>query len=197
MAASNNQQPAPVTLHIKNMVCPRCVFAVRNVLEEQGLHPHTVELGRAELAENALTGDQLENTRQALQTLGFELITDRRNRIVEGIKTAVIDLIHYSEAQPSLRHSDYIAGQLHHDYHYLSKLFSETEGLTIEQYIIHQKIEKVKELLTYDELSLSEIADRLGYSSVAHLSAQFRKVTGMTASAFRAGNGSRKGLDAV
>jgi AraC-like DNA-binding protein len=132
-----------------------------------------------------------------LQQLGFELLDDKRKMIIEQIKTLIIQSIHYNKER-SAKNSTYISENLHHDYSYLSKLFSETEGLTIEQYIIHQKIEKVKELLVYDEKSLSEIAYETGYSSVAHLSAQFKKVTGQTPSAFKqSGIHHRKTLDAV
>ena len=155
-------------LYIKNMVCNRCKMVVKDELMKLGIQPVSIELGEIEL-EAALTTDQLNSLSAALPPLGFELIDDKKSRIIEKIKNLVIDLIHYAEEPTKLKYSEYSTAHLHHDYPSLSKLFSEVEGITIEQYIIRQKIEKVKELLVYDELSLSEIADILGYSSVAHL----------------------------
>ena len=131
-----------------------------------------------------------------LHQLGFELLDDKRKKLIEQIKTLIIQSIHYNKEQPAKNYSAFIAENLHHDYSYLSKLFSETEGLTIEQFIINHKIEKVKELLVYDEKNLSEIAFETGYSSVAHLSAQFKKVTGLTPTVFKqSGIQHRKTLD--
>jgi len=179
------------------MVCQRCKTAVKNELERVALHPQSVELGEVELAEE-ISAAKLEELQAGLQALGFELIDDKKSRTIEKIKSLVIDLIHHNGEQTRLKYSEYITQHLHYDYSYLSKLFSEVEGVTIEQYIIAQKIEKVKELLVYDELSLSEIADRLGYSSVAHLSAQFKKVTGLTPSFFKnMGGRHRHPLDEV
>lgn len=168
------------------MVCNRCKMVVGNELKRIGLHPHAVGLGEVDIDEEQLTGIQVTEIDAVLRSLGFELIDDRKSRIIEKIKSAVIELIHKADAdKPRIKHSEYLAQLLHYDYSYLSKLFSEVEGVTIEQYIIQQKIEKVKELLVYDELSLSEIAYQLDYSSVAHLSAQFKKVTGLTPSFFK------------
>jgi AraC-like DNA-binding protein len=173
-------------------------MVVKNVLEQQQLHPQTINLGEVDIEEQELTADKLSEINSALTELGFELIDDRKSRIIEKIKNAVVELVHYNNDETKLKHSEYIAAQLHYDYTYLSKLFSEVEGMTIEQYIIYQKIEKVKELLVYDELSLSEIAYQLGYSSVAHLSAQFKKVTGFTPSFFKKnGISHRKPIDKV
>lgn len=172
-------------LYIKNMVCDRCKMAVKNVLEQLQLSPQAIELGEVTLDEDQLDKQQLSTLSHALTEIGFELIDDRKSRLIEKIKNVVIELIHHLEEQPEIKYSDYIAGKLHHEYTYLSKLFSEVEGTTIEQYVIRQKIEKVKELLVYDELSLSEIAYKLGYSSVAHLSAQFKKITGLTPSFYK------------
>lgn len=172
-------------LYIKNMVCDRCKMAVKNVLEKQHLSPLSIELGEITLSEDRLDKEQLTQLAISLTEIGFELIDDRKSRLIEKIKNVVIELIHHLEEQPGVKYSEYIAYKLHHEYTYLSKLFSEIEGITIEQYIIKQKIEKVKELLVYDELSLSEIAYRLGYSSVAHLSAQFKKITGLTPSFYK------------
>lgn len=173
-------------LYVKNMVCNRCKMVVENELKRIGLHPHTVGLGEVDIDEEQLTGIQVAEIDAALRPLGFELIDDRKSRIIEKIKSTVIELVHNAEAdKPRIKHSEYLAQAVHYDYSYLSKLFSEVEGITIEQYIIQQKIEKVKELLVYDEFSLSEIAFQLDYSSVAHLSAQFKKVTGLTPSFFK------------
>lgn len=180
------------------MVCNRCRMVVKDELEKSGLHPLSVSLGEVSLQEDSLNEEQLTGLSASLQQLGFELIDDRKARTIEKIKNAVIQLVHHSEEQTKLKYSEYIAGELHYDYPYLSKLFSEVEGITIEHYIIAQKIEKVKELLVYDELTLSEIAYKLGYSSVAHLSAQFKKVTGLTPSFYKnKGSNDRKPLDAV
>lgn len=162
-----------------------------------GLQPLSISLGEVVLQEAQLTKEQLKQLEQALLPLGFELIDDRKGKLIEQVKNVVVDLVHYSEPVAT-KHSVYIAEKLHHDYSYLSKLFSEVEGITIEHYIISQKIERVKELLVYDELSLSGIADRLGYSSVAHLSAQFKKITGLTPTFYKSkGHGSRIPLDKV
>lgn len=185
-------------LYIKNMVCHRCKMVVKTELEKLNLHPVNIELGEVLMEEKVLSKDQHTKLSVALKNVGFELIDDRRSKMIEQIKTFVIDTIHYKEEQPRKKYSDLLSQHLHHDYSYLSKLFSEFEGITIEQYIINQKIEKVKELLIYDELSLSQIAFHLGYSSTAHLSAQFKKLTGLTPSQFKqTGRGSRKSLDDV
>jgi AraC-like DNA-binding protein len=174
------------SLFIKNMVCRRCIYMVGQLSEQSGLHPQSIKLGEIELPTEPSPG-QLAALEQKLREFGFELLTDQKHRIIEKIKTLVIEHIqqddHLREKGPLF--STLLADSLHKDYSSLSKLFSEVEGITIEKYIIGQKIEKVKEWLVYDELSLSEMADRLGYSSVAHLSAQFKKTTGFTPSAFR------------
>ncbi len=166
-------------LYIKNMVCDRCVMAVKQVLERAGLTPVSVALGRAELQE-APTETQRKEIRNALEALGFELIDDPRTRIVEQVKSLIIEWVHRSDRRPHVNLSQYLASGCRHDYSTLSKLFSETQGTTIEKYCIAQKIERAKELLDYNELSLGEIADRLDYSSTAHLSAQFKALTGLT-----------------
>ena len=184
--------------HIRNMVCNRCRTAVEQTLKKIGLTPVKIDLGLVEVKEAGWNSDQKEQFEALLKEQGFELLDDRRSQLIEQIKTAIVDLIHYQEDQTRLKHSEYITNRLHYDYAYLSKLFSETEGLTIEQFIITHKIEKVKEWLTYDELTLSQIADRLNYSSVAHLSTQFKKVTGMTPTYFKTlHNKNRKPLDEV
>lgn len=165
------------------MVCNRCVSAVAHLFEKQGLIPERVSLGEVVLKEEQLPTDTWKTLDAALEELGFSRIDDRKVRLIEGIKNKVIQLIHHSkEVDRKHNWSTVLAEEMHYEYNYLSNHFSSVEGITLEQYIIRQKIEKAKELLFYDELNLSEIASRLGYSSVAHLSAQFKKVTGMTPS---------------
>jgi AraC family transcriptional regulator len=190
-----------MTLYIKNMVCNRCIAAVKLELEQQGLHPEKVTLGEVTIQENQLSETQQEKLDAALINLGFERIDDRKGRLIESIKKLIIQKIHHTDKiDLKLNWSSWLADELHYDYNYLSNLFSGMEGITLEQYIIRQKIEKVKELLFYDELNLSEIADRLGYSSVAHLSSQFKKITGFTPSELKKTRNidqSRKPLDAI
>lgn len=161
------------------MVCPRCVTAVRNELEQMNLIVNSVELGEAEIA-NELTPEEHKHLEQSLKKLGFEIIEDRKSRIIEQVKNEIVYLVHHSDEILKTNLSSWLAERLNYDYTYLSNLFSEVEATTIEKYYISQRIEKVKELLVYDELSLAEIADALGYSSAAYLSSQFKKVTGLT-----------------
>jgi AraC-like DNA-binding protein len=171
-------------LYIKNMVCNRCRTVVKAELEKAGLTLLSVELGEVELS-TPPSATQLEKLRHTLKQHGFELIDDKKSRIIEKIKNHIVKLVHHSGDGIKTNLSDYLADKVHYDYTYLSNLFSEVEGITIEKYYIAQRIEKVKELLMYDELNLSEIADRLGYSSVAYLSSQFKKVTGLTPSYYK------------
>lgn len=185
-----------MVLYIRNMVCHRCKMAVESVLQQAGIHPANIALGEVTLLENEIDKSKLNTISSELNKLGFELIDDKRSRLIEQIKTVIISTIHYSDEQPVVKFSELLSSKLHHDYSYLSKLFSDVEGVTIEQYIIGQKIEKVKELMTYDELSLNEIAFKLGYSSTAHLSNQFKKITGLSPSQFKqAGKNKRNSLD--
>jgi AraC-like DNA-binding protein len=173
------------TLHIKNMVCNRCISAVGRELKKLGLKPLSVVLGTA-IVEGQIDAETMRQIDESLLLIGFEMIDDKKSRLVENIKTEVISYIHYDpELLGNLNFSDYLSEKLGYDYSYLSSLFSAVEGLTIEKYIILQRIEKVKELLIYDELALKEIAYKLGYSSVQHLSNQFKKVTGLTPSFFK------------
>lgn len=183
-------------LYIKNMVCSRCKMIVRAELEKLGLQPVSVELGEVELS-GEIAGDQKKDIEAALKVYGFTLIDDKRSRIIEKIKNLIVALVHESKEEiPRVNLSDYLSEKLHHDYTYISNLFTQIEGTTIEKYYIAQKIERVKELLVYDESSLSEIAYQLHYSSVAHLSSQFKKVTGLTPSHFkRLGERKRKPLE--
>ena len=171
-------------LFIKNMVCNRCIMAVENELKKLELHANKIELGEVEL-ERDITPEEKAQLDTALTNLGFELIDDKKSRIIEKIKNVIIDMVHHQHDQGKTNLSDVLSRELNHDYNYLSNLFSEVEGITIEKYFIAQKIEKVKELLVYDELSLSEIAFQLNYSSVAYLSNQFKKVTGLSPSHFK------------
>ena len=171
-------------IFIKNMVCNRCIMVVQNELSNLGFEVKNIKLGEVTLNREPTSEDK-DNIEQILISLGFEMIDDRKSRIIEKIKNIIIDLVHYQNYDTKIKLSDLLSSELHHDYNYLSNLFSEVEGTTIEKYLIAQKIEKVKELLVYDELSLSEIAFRLNYSSVAYLSNQFKKVTGLTPSHFK------------
>ena len=157
---------------------------VKSELEKFGLHPVTVELGMAEVKEE-LSPEEKQLLNKSLEKLGFELIDDRKTRLIESIKNTIVELIHNSSELPKMTFSEHLSEKFHQDYSALSKLFSEVQGMTIEQYVITQKIEKVKELLVYDELSLGEIAHQLHYSSVSHLSKQFKKVTGLTPTHFK------------
>lgn len=170
-------------LYIKNMVCHRCVIVVQQELEKLGIKPTSIRLGEVDVAETP-TPEKLNKIRSALAAVGFELIDDRKSKLIEQIKTLIIDVIH-RQIKLKTNLSDYLAEQIGKDYSHLSNLFSEVEGTTIEQYAIHQRIERVKELLVYDELTLSQIAYEMGYSSVAHLSNQFKKITGLTPSHFK------------
>ena len=170
-------------LAIKNMVCNHCVSAVRQALTELGLTPVSVELGRAEIVED-LTNERLDQLAARLEASGFELISDPTKDIVESIKREIIMMVR-SDEPVSQKLSDYLSAKLNRDFRALSRIFSDTEGRTIENYLIMQKIERVKELLLDGELNVSEIAYRTGYSSVAHLSRQFKEITGMTPSDFR------------
>ena len=179
------------------MVCNRCIMVVQNELDKLGLDVKNIKLGEVTLDKEPTT-DEKNKLDKALILLGFELIDDKKSRVIEKIKNVIIDLVHHQDNNTKTNLSDVLSSQLHHDYNYLSNLFSEVEGTTIEKYFIAQKIEKVKELLVYDELSLSEIAFRLNYSSVAYLSNQFKKVTGLTPSYFkRIREDKRKPLDKV
>lgn len=167
------------------MVCPRCIKVVKDEFAKLGLPIEHIELGKVKVA-SLLSQDQMEAVREALVENGFELIDDKKSKLIERIKTLIIERIHHDESGfETLNTSTYLARALGYDYSYLSNLFSSVEGITIEKYIINQKIEKVKELLVYDELSLNEISYRLGYSSVQHLSGQFKKITGLTPSHFK------------
>lgn len=178
------------------MVCPRCVKAVEQVFIKMHIEPVYVHLGEV-LLKKPFTKTQLNQLSGQLNQLGFELLDDKRKQQIDKIKTIIIEHIHYQEDE-KFPFPEVLAKALNKEYSVISKLFSETEGITIEQYIILQKTEKVKELLAYKEMNLNEISFKLGYSSAAHLSAQFKKVTGLTPSQFKAlGIHLRKPLDGV
>ncbi len=185
------------TLFIKNMVCNRCIMMVQNELDKLDLNVKNIRLGEVTF-DKELIVEEKRKLDEALTLLGFQVIDDKKSLIIEKIKNIIIDLVHHQNNDAKTNLSDVLSSQLHHDYNYLSNLFSDIEGTTIEKYFIAQKIEKVKELLVYDELSLSEIAFRLNYSSVAYLSNQFKKVTGLTPSHFKQiKEDKRKPLDEV
>lgn len=193
-----NMIPNPENaLHIKNMVCNRCIMVVRSQLEQLGLQPVSVELGIAVLPDK-VTDEVYHAVKVSLEPFGFELIDDKKSQVIEQIKDAIIELVHYNDNDLKVNLSDYLTSKLNRDYSSLSKLFSEITNTTIEKYLIAQKIERAKELLVYGELSLNEIADKLNYSSAAYLSAQFKSITGLTPSHFKKiKENKRKPLDEV
>jgi AraC-like DNA-binding protein len=166
------------------MVCIRCKMVVKEELTKLGLHYTTVELGEAEVPEN-VSPELHEQIKVALLKWGLELMDDKKSVLIQKIKNVIIELVHYTEEPLTINFSEFLSQKLQHDYTYLANLFSEVQGITIEKFIIAHKIERVKELLVYNELSLTQIAYQLHYSSVAHLSAQFKKVTGLTPSHFK------------
>lgn len=166
------------------MVCIRCKMVVKAELAKLGLHYVTVDLGEVEILEN-ITPAQTEQFKEALLKSGLELMDDKKSVLIQMIKNVIVELVHYSTEPLAINFSEYLSQKLNHNYTYLASLFSEVQGTTIEQFLITHKIERVKELLVYDELNLTEIAYLLHYSSVSHLSTQFKKVTGLTASHFK------------
>ncbi|NYJ28183.1 helix-turn-helix domain-containing protein [Allomuricauda sp. ARW1Y1] len=184
-------------LHIKNMVCPRCVTAVASVLKKMGIGYSNMQLGQV-ILNDALTAKQENQLQIELNMLGFSLIGNRRSQLIERMKNLVVEKIFHSRQEFKVKWAAYVSSEIGLDYKYLSSLFSSVESITFEQYIINQKIERVKELLIYDELSLKEIAYQLDYSSIAYLSNQFKKVTGMTPTQFKKGAiQNRKSLDDI
>ena len=179
------------------MVCNRCILVVQQELDKLDIDSSKVTLGEVETT-GELPKGKLERLDKNLSALGFELLDNSKQQIIEKIKNVIIQQVHHTKEENNYNFSEILSKSLHKDYSYLSSLFSEVEGITIEKYIINQKIEKVKELLIYDELSLSEIAYQLGYSSVAHLSNQFKKVTGLTPSHFKeVGKNKRQPIDKI
>jgi AraC-like DNA-binding protein len=166
------------------MVCIRCKMVVKSELEKLGLKYAVVELGEVDLMEEMTTG-QHDAFKAAIFRSGLELLDDKKSVLIQKIKNVIIDLVHYSEEPLSVNLSEYLSKKLNHDYTYLANLFSEVTGLTIEKFFIIHKIERVKELLVYNELTLTEIAYKMHYSSVSHISFQFKKITGLTPSHFK------------
>lgn len=166
------------------MVSIRCKLLVKSELVKLGFRNCIVDLGVVETSE-PVSEEQKAQLKSALLLSGLELMDDKKAMLIERIKKVIIDLVHYSDESPKLKNSEYLSAHLEHDYTYLANLFSEATGITIEQFIIMHKIERVKELLIYDELNLTEISYKLNYSSVAHLSTQFKKVTGLTPTFFK------------
>lgn len=166
------------------MVSLRCKMVVKQELQKLGLHYVIVELGMVEILED-ITDKQREFLKSNLLLSGLELLNDKKAILIDKIKNVIIEMIHYADELPKINYSNYISEKLNHDYNYLSNVFSEVKGITIQQYIILHKVEKIKELILYDELNLTEISYKLGYSSVAHLSNQFKKITGLTPSYFK------------
>jgi AraC-like DNA-binding protein len=171
-------------LYIKFMVSLRCKMIVMQELHKLGLKYVALDLGMVDILED-ITEEQRVLLKRNLLKSGLELMDDKRAILIERIKTVIIEMIHYSDEIPTVNYSDYISEKLEYDYTYLANIFSEVKGVTIQQFIISHKIERVKELLLYDELNLTEIAYKLHYSSVAHLSNQFKKVTGLTPSFYK------------
>ncbi|MNJ86353.1 DNA-binding transcriptional regulator MelR [compost metagenome] len=166
------------------MVSLRCKMIVKEELVNLGLHPARVDLGVAEVREN-ISEEIREQLRTNLSKVGLELLEDRTSILIEQVKGIVIEMVHYLDDSPKVNYSDYISERLNYDYTYLSNLFSKVKGITIQQFIIMNKIERVKELLMYDEMNLTEISYKLNYSSVAHLSNQFKKITGFSPSLYK------------
>lgn len=171
-------------LYIKYMVSLRCKMMVKEELKKLGLKYVIIDLGSVEILEDITEEQRLELKKNLLRS-GLELLDDKKSILIEKIKNVITEMIHYTDEIPKVNYSDYISEKLGYDYTYLANTFSEVKGTTIQQYIILHKIEKIKELLLYDELSLTEISYRLHYSSVAHLSNQFKKVTGLTPSFYK------------
>ena len=184
-------------INIKNMVCNRCIMVVSQIFEEAGISVENIQLGKVKTSEE-VEPDKLDYLNSRLKSVGFEIINDSKRRLIEKIKTATIDFVYNHDGEKEMNFSEYLTDKINLDYPYLSSLFSSVEGTTIEKHLINLKIERVKELLVYDEKTLSEIAWELGYSSVAHLSGQFKKVTGFTPSWFKKlGEQKRKSINDV
>ena len=171
-------------LFIKYMVSNRCKMVVKEILKELNLHFILGDLGEVEIMEN-ISLEQREYLKKELIESGLELMDDKKSILIEKIKNIIIQMIHHSEENIKINFSDYLSEKLHHNYNYLANLFSDTQGTTIEHFIIYNKIERVKELMIYGELTITEIAYKMNYSSVAHLSSQFKKVTGLAPSHFK------------
>jgi AraC-like DNA-binding protein len=166
------------------MVSARCKIVVKEELKKLGLHFIIVDLGEVEIMED-ISAEQQQQLKTALNESGLELMEDKKGILIERIKSVIVEMVHYAEELPKTNFSDYLSAKLHHDYTYMANLFSEVQGTTIEQFIISHKVERIKELIIYGELNITEIAYKMNYSSVAHLSNQFKKVTGLSPSHFK------------
>lgn len=195
--AHNIPEPIGTIIHIKNMVCPRCIEAVKSIFKELNFHIKDIQLGKVSLSKPLNITEQ-NNLEHLLQRKGFELLQDSNVKLVHQIKSTIIEYIHYGKDNTSDKISDILINSLGHNYTHLSKVFSAVEGKTIERFTLMQRIERVKEFLFHNELTLSEIAFQLGYSSTAHLSSQFKKEVGMTPSEYKKMEKSdRKFLDKI
>jgi AraC-like DNA-binding protein len=174
------------------MVCIRCQMVVKDELKKIGIHYVDVKIGEADIVED-ISPEQIKHLDVALRKSGLHLMDDKKSILVEKIKSAIIELVHYTEEQIRVNLSDFLSEKLNYDYTYLANLFSEVKGITIEKFYLSHKLEKVKELIVYDELNLTEIAFKMHYSSVAHLSNQFKKYTGLTPSHFKKLKNKRRG----
>ena len=186
-----------ITVYIKNMVCNRCILVVKQELEKLNLVANSIVLGEMQLTKEPSV-KQFVQLKQNLTALGFEVLDDSKKQLIEKIKNTIVEQIHYQPVDEKHNFSEILSKKLHKDYSHLSNLFSDVEGITIEKYVINQKIEKAKELIAYNEMNFNEIAYQLGYSSSAHLSAQFKKITGLTPTHFKkAGDKRRKSIDKI
>jgi len=172
-------------IHIKNMVCDRCKIVVAQILQELGLHASHMELGEIELSE-PLSDVQCSQLKQRLEAVGFEWLLDKKAKLMEQLQTIIIEMVHQQEFMSHINLQEHLIDRLHYDYAYLNNLFSTAKGISIKQYLIQQKIERAKALIIYDQLTFSQIADRLDYSNAAHFSSQFKKMTGMSPREFKA-----------
>jgi AraC-like DNA-binding protein len=180
----SEQKPVSLKIYIKNMVSIRCQMVVKAELKELGVQYSEVKIGEANIIGD-LDPEQLKQLDDALRKSGLQLMDNKKSILVEKIKSAIIELVHYTDDQIKVNLSDFLSEKINYDYTYLANLFSEVKGITIEKFYLAHKIEKVKELIVYDELNLTEIAYKMHYSSVAHLSNQFKKMTGLTPSHFK------------
>ncbi len=185
-----------VQYHIKNMVCPRCIMAVEELLTKLQIRSEQVELGKVSLKQS-LSAAELLAFRSNLQNLGFELLDSKSNQLINGVKALIIASVHHQDADSKVKLSERLSAELAMDYSNISKLFSATEGISIERYAALQRIEKIKELLIYDEMSLAEIAEHLGLSSAAYVSSFFKKETGISPRDFKRDQPKRRSLDEI
>lgn len=179
-------------LYIKYMVSLRCKMMVKAELKKLGIRYTVLDLGMVEILEE-MTVKQRERLKANLLKSGLELLDDKKSILIEKIKNVIVEMVHYSDESPKINHSEYISNKLGYDYTYLANIFSEVKGITIQQFIIINKIERVKELMLYDELNLTEISYKLNYSSVAYLSNQFKRITGLSPSFYKQLKGKRSG----